>query len=107
MGGPYPTIPRLKAWAILKSPSGRGPRNLLPGLRKRGLKKNGTSSRVLDNLHRSDWSCQWSNLTVTEPCPPWGCSKIFYSYERADHWPPIPPKKREAMQRLAERLREL
>jgi len=55
----------------------------------------------------SDWTGQWSNLTVTAPCPPWGCSKVTVLYEGPDFWPPIPAKKREAMQRLAERLKEL
>jgi hypothetical protein len=55
----------------------------------------------------SHWTGQWSNLTVTAACPPWGCSKVYVSYERPDHWPPIPPQKRAAMQRLAERLRQL
>jgi hypothetical protein len=55
----------------------------------------------------SDWTVQWTNLTVTAPCPPWGCSRVIVLYEGTDHRPPISPKKREAMQQLAKRLEAL
>src|SRR5436309_15671993 len=69
-----------------------------------------TSSPTLTTTNFfSNWKDHWTNLTVTAPCPPWGCSLTLerYVYVGADHWPTIERKGREALQQRAKLLGEL
>ena len=51
----------------------------------------------------SNWSGQWTNLTVKTKCPPWGCS---YTYTMVFNTEERPARSRELLETFAKVRRE-
>src|SRR5690348_12095767 len=54
-----------------------------------------TSNSTLMLTNRfGDWVGQWTNVTVSSACPPWGCGLTFVGITGPIHSPPMSPERR-------------